>query len=312
MAFPAPMPQKPELPEKLIQTIECKQGAVRAVRFNVDGNYCLTCGSDKSLKLWNPHKGILLKTYNGHGYEVLDAAGSFDNSQLCSCGSDKTVVLWDVAKGQVIRKFRGHAGKVNCVQFNEEATVILSGSIDSTIRCWDCRSRRPDPIQIMDEAKDGISSIKVSEHEILSGSVDGQIRRYDLRTGEMFADYVGSPITCVSFSKDGQCSLAASLDSTLRLLDKDTGELLGEYTGHKNHDYKLDCCLTEKDTHVVACSEDGKVYFWDLVEGSPTLTLAVGKGVVQSLSYHPTETCMLTATEGSFQLWREASYSEET
>ncbi|XP_069460205.1 WD repeat domain-containing protein 83 [Ambystoma mexicanum] len=311
MAFPAPLPQKPELPGKLVQTLECKQGAVRAVRFNADGNYCLTCGSDKSLKLWNPHRGTHLKTYSGHGYEVLDAAGSFDNSQLCSCGSDKTVVLWDVAKGQVIRKFRGHAGKVNCVQFNEEATVILSGSIDSTIRCWDCRSRRPDPIQILDEAKDGVSSIKVSDHEILSGSVDGQIRRYDLRTGEMCADFVGSPITCVSFSKDGQCSLAASLDSTLRLLDKDTGELLGGYTGHKNQDYKLDCCLTEKDTHVVSCSEDGKVYFWDLVEGSLSLSLPVGKGVVQSLSYHPKETCMLTATEGCVQLWREASYTAE-
>lgn len=41
----------------------------------VDGNYCLTCGSDKSLKLWNPHKGTALRTYQGHGYEVLDAAG---------------------------------------------------------------------------------------------------------------------------------------------------------------------------------------------------------------------------------------------
>lgn len=40
-----------------------------------DGNYCLTCGSDKTLKLWNPHKGTALRTYQGHGYEVLDAAG---------------------------------------------------------------------------------------------------------------------------------------------------------------------------------------------------------------------------------------------
>lgn len=76
----------------------------------VDGNYCLTCGSDKTLKLWNPLRGTLLRTYSGHGYEVLDAAGSFDNSHLCSGGGDKTVVLWDVATGQVVRKFRGHAG----------------------------------------------------------------------------------------------------------------------------------------------------------------------------------------------------------
>ncbi|XP_015271350.1 PREDICTED: WD repeat domain-containing protein 83 isoform X2 [Gekko japonicus] len=124
-------------------------------------------------------------------HTVAMAMRSFDNSQLCSCGSDKTVVLWDVARGQVIRKFRAHAGKVNCVQFSEEA-MILSGSIDSSIRCWDCRSRRPDSIQILDEAKDGISSLKVSDHEILTGSVDGRVRRYDLRAGELCSDYMGS------------------------------------------------------------------------------------------------------------------------
>ncbi|XP_040270992.1 WD repeat domain-containing protein 83 isoform X2 [Bufo bufo] len=266
MSFPVPKPKAPELPQHLHRRLACNQGAVRAVRFNADGHYCMTCGSDKSLKLWNPHKGTMLKTYSGHGYEVLDAAGSCDNSQICSCSSDKTVILWDVAQGQVVRKFRGHAGKVNCVEFNEESTVVVSGSIDSSIRCWDGRSRRPEAIQILDEAKDGISSIKVSDHEILAGSVDGSLRRYDLRVGELCADYVGSPITCVSFSRDCQCLLASSLDSCLRLLDKDTGELLGEYSGHKNTSYKLDSCLSEKDTHVVSCSEDGTVCFWDLVE----------------------------------------------
>ena len=54
-----------ELPTKLVNTVECKQGAVRAVRFNTDGNYCITCGSDKSVKLWNPYKGLLLKAYTG-------------------------------------------------------------------------------------------------------------------------------------------------------------------------------------------------------------------------------------------------------
>lgn len=34
MAFPEPKPKKPELPQKLLGTLECKQGAIRAVRFN--------------------------------------------------------------------------------------------------------------------------------------------------------------------------------------------------------------------------------------------------------------------------------------
>lgn len=37
------------------------------------GSYCMTCGSDKTLRLWNPHKSLLIKTYMGHGAEVLDA-----------------------------------------------------------------------------------------------------------------------------------------------------------------------------------------------------------------------------------------------
>ena len=96
------------LPCKETRNLEGHQGAVRAARFNYDGNYCLTCGSDKLLKLWNPHKGTLLKTYSGHGYEVLDAVGSSDNSRVVSCGVDKTVVQWDVATGQILRRFRGH------------------------------------------------------------------------------------------------------------------------------------------------------------------------------------------------------------
>ncbi|XP_064355383.1 WD repeat domain-containing protein 83 [Dromaius novaehollandiae] len=311
MAFPRPRPGPAELPRRRVRSLACGQGAVRAARFNVDGNYCLTCGSDKSLKLWNPHKGTLLRAYHGHGYEVLDAAGSFDNSQLCSGSADKTVALWDVASGQVVRKFRGHAGKVSCVQFNEEATVIVSGSIDSTVRCWDCRSRRPEPVQVLDEAKDGVASVSVSAHELLSGSVDGRVRRYDLRAGQLYSDYVGSPVTCVCFTKDGQCVLAASLDSTLRLLDKDTGELLGEYTGHRSATYKLDCVLSERDTHVGSASEDGKVYFWDLVEGSLALSLAVGRGAVQSLAFHPTLPCLLAAADGHLQLWREEAFEEE-
>lgn len=66
-----------------------------------DGNYCMTCGSNKSIKLWNAPRKLLIKKYTGHGYDVLDVAGSNDNCQIASCGSDKSVMYWDVATGQV-------------------------------------------------------------------------------------------------------------------------------------------------------------------------------------------------------------------
>ncbi|CAL7950128.1 unnamed protein product [Xylocopa violacea] len=180
-----------EIEYKLLREIDCKQGAVRAVRFSVDGAYCLTCGSDRKLKLWNPYRGVTLKTYGGHGDEVMDSCASCDSSQVISCGLDKSVILWDVATGTPVRRLRGHAGPVNTVRFNEESSMVVSGSRDNSVMLWDVRSKVLDPVQCLNEAKDSISSVKVSDHEILTASFDGKIRRYDIRVGEMYADYMG-------------------------------------------------------------------------------------------------------------------------
>lgn len=46
-------------------------------------------------------------------------------------------------------------------------------------------------------------------------------------------------------------------------------------------------------------------------QGSLALALPVGAGVVQSLAFHPTEPCLLTATGGRIQCWREEAYEAE-
>lgn len=302
------------LPTKIVASIDCKQGAVRAVRFNVDGNYCLTCGSDKTINLWNPHTEMLLKKYTGHGLDVLDVIGSCDNAQIASGGADKTVICWDVGSGQIVRRFRGHVGKVNCVEFNEESTSILSGSVDATIRVWDCRSRKPNAYQIMDEAKDSISSLKANDHEILSSSVDGKVRRYDLRNGKMFSDFIGTAITCAVYTKDSQCVLVSSHDHTIRLMDVETGEMLGEYTGHKNGKYIIECALNLKDDHVISGSEDGFIYFWDLIEAKVKEKVKLKDNkVIHSIAQHPETNCLLAAFEKSLiVLKNEKDIADET
>ncbi len=46
---------------------------------------------DRKICLWNPSKGLLVKTYLGHGYEVRDVCVTQDNSRFSSCGGDKQV-----------------------------------------------------------------------------------------------------------------------------------------------------------------------------------------------------------------------------
>ena len=41
-------------------------GGATFARFTRTGGYCLTGGADRTLRLWNPHKGLLIRRYAGH------------------------------------------------------------------------------------------------------------------------------------------------------------------------------------------------------------------------------------------------------
>ncbi|QHO02446.1 WD repeat domain-containing protein [Arachis hypogaea] len=294
-----------DLPRKEVNVLKGHEGAVLAARFNADGNYCLSCGKDRTIRLWNPHRGIHIKTYKSHGREVRDVHVTSDNSKLCSCGGDRQIFYWDVATGRVIRKFRGHDGEVNAVKFNEYSSVVVSAGYDQSLRAWDCRSHSTEPMQIIDTFSDSVMSVCLTKTEIIGGSVDGTVRTFDIRIGRETSDNLGQPVNCISMSNDGNCILAGCLDSTLRLLDRSTGELLQEYKGHTNKSFKLDCCLTNTDAHVTAGSEDGYIYFWDLVDASVVSRFRAHNSVVTSVSYHPKENCMVTASvDGTIRVWK--------
>ncbi|KAK5810772.1 hypothetical protein PVK06_026089 [Gossypium arboreum] len=276
-----------ELPRKEANVLKGHEGAVLAARFNSDGNYCLSCGKDRTIRLWNPHRGIHIKTYKSHGREVRDVHVTLDNSKLCSCGGDRQIFYWDVSTGRVIRKFRGHDGEVNAVKFNEYASVVVSAGYDRSLRAWDCRSHSTEPIQIIDSFSDTVMSVCLTKTEIIGGSVDGTVRTFDIRIGQEISDDLGQPVNCISLSNDNNCILANCLDSTLRLLDRSTGELLQEYKGHACKSYKMDCCLTNSDAHVTCGSEDGSIFFWDLVDASVVSKFRAHSSVVTSVSYHP-------------------------
>ncbi|EGD72466.1 mitogen-activated protein kinase organizer 1 [Salpingoeca rosetta] len=291
-------------PTKCVGTLDGHVGPVMAVRFNVDGQYCLTCGKDRLVKLWNPHTQMLIKTYQGHGFEVNDACASPGNSTFLSCSADKMVIYWDVASGKPIRKYRAHGQRINCIRLNEEGTVAVSGSYDATAKLWDLRSSSREPIQTLSEAKDSIPAVDVSDHEILTAAVDGHVRRYDIRMGRMYQDRLSDAVTSARFSNDNNCILAATLDSNIRLLDKDDGKMLARYEGHKNTDYKVDCTLSFDDAVVVGGSEDGRIVMWDLVKKTMLADFKADSSVICSLAYHPSKHLLLSAsTGGKVQVW---------
>ena len=96
------------------------------------------------------------------------------------------------------------------------------------MRIFDCKSRSRQSIQVLNEAKDAISSLIVNDQQIISGSLDGRVRVYDLRKGQLFVEDCSSSVISVAETQDRQCLLVGCLDSKLRLMDKENGRVLSE------------------------------------------------------------------------------------
>ena len=59
------------LPTKETFCLKGHSGPVNTIVFNTGCSYLLSGGADRSVKIWNPNSGSLIKTYEGHGKEVL-------------------------------------------------------------------------------------------------------------------------------------------------------------------------------------------------------------------------------------------------
>jgi len=197
----------------------------------------------------------------------------------------------------------------------EDDSVIVSGSYDATVKFWDCKSQSVKPIQVLEEARDSVSSLHVVGYEIVTGSVDGKMRLYDLRMGMKFEDVIGrkerlvgyisgttfadaflEPITSVQQTKDGNAVLVSTLDSTIRLMDKGNGQLLQQYRGHINKDLRIRSCMGMADSVVISGSEDGQLFAWDLLEAK----------VIEQLKAHDGKVASAVACNGRRKEWASA------
>ncbi|CAI5703465.1 unnamed protein product [Peronospora effusa] len=303
-----------EVPSVCVRELHGHQGPINAIRFNSKGTYVMTCGQDKTVKLWNPHRdgaekpneALLVKTYKGrHGYDVRDVTIAHDNSKFASCGRDRDVFMWDVPTAQVIRKFEGHEHSVNCVRYNADSSVLLSGSYDKTIRAWDIRARNAYmPIQVLDDFRDSVTSMVVTDHEIIAGCVDGVVRTYDLRVGQLFREHIDEPVVSVANSPDARFVLAGCLDGSIRLIEKTDGTEVKSYRGHSVQDYKIECDFSSDGAFVLSGSEDGRVYWWDLVDAKRTHSIVAHKKPVRTLACHPESSMFATGCiDGSAKVW---------
>ncbi len=110
--------------------------------FSPDGKFLLTCGFDKTIKLWDletiENKPSLVRTFFGHHRIVYSCAFSPDGKRIISSGeNDCSVRIWDRQTGEYLLSLKGHTGNVSFCAFTKDSRKIISASEDGLIKVWD-------------------------------------------------------------------------------------------------------------------------------------------------------------------------------
>ena len=111
--------------------------AIFSLSFSPDSTRLVSGGADKSIRLWNPTEGTLLKkVYNAHKIYYISAVAHSPNGNLIASGSAESMIkIWDAKTLNL--KFAisdAHSSNVNDLSFTLKGPFLLSASDDKTLK----------------------------------------------------------------------------------------------------------------------------------------------------------------------------------
>ena len=119
--------------------IEGHKASWTALSISANGRFAATTSYDEAIKVWDLHKGELVRTLKAHPWVAQAVALSPDGEQLAVAygGVQQTQIqLWAVGASRVQRELKGLAGDVTSLHYAPDGASLVSASLDHQVRVW--------------------------------------------------------------------------------------------------------------------------------------------------------------------------------
>jgi WD40 repeat protein len=161
-------------------TLRGHAGPVLGIAFGPES--IVTASADRSLKVWSPSDGRLIRSFSHHTEVIHALAFRPGKAECATAGDDRTVRIWQPEVGRMVRIIRKHNGPVFALAWLPDGRALFSAGREGIIRRLDAES---DAVQSERTAHDDwIYSLAVSPDGavLASGDWAGNVRLHDAAT----------------------------------------------------------------------------------------------------------------------------------
>lgn len=165
-------------------TLSAHSRAVLELCFSNDNQNLISCGSDRSIKVWNIKTGEPVRSLSNHTDRVLSLSPRstqyFNDTPLpftcASASDDQTVRIWQPVIGRMVRIVRNHEAPVLQVDWDPSGKSVYSADTKGIIRKIDGNSD-----QIVTEVETGMDwihalSVSPDGTSLAAGDWDGNVQ----------------------------------------------------------------------------------------------------------------------------------------
>jgi WD40 repeat protein len=292
--------------------------------FSPDGKWLASGGYEKTITIWDPASGKVVRQWSGPENNIASLAFSPDGRLLASGGVfDPTVHLWEVSSGREIHSLQGLPRGASSLSFSPDGQVLAAGGLGtSEVHLWKVETGRqlarlagppvPCPeVDVQPRLLPEFSHVAFAPDgkTLASGHQYGLIRIWDLANFREVSHHRGPAsdiFVHLAFSGDGR--FLAAWGTTIRLWQVGGWKQLRNFG--EQPELRISTVAISPDGKMIASGSwfreicDDKVHLWEVATGSERCQLAGHQYAIDSLVFSPDGTSLISGgRDGTALVW---------
>jgi WD40 repeat protein len=263
--------------------------------------YIATASQDKTVKIWDLNKNILIKTLVGHTDQIYCLALLSDGN-IASGSWDNTIKIWESKNDyKCINNLNGHTDCVRCLLVLKNENLV-SGSWDNSTRVWDCKSYNC--IKTIEGHIDYVYSlINLNDGFYASGSGDKTIKIWNTNNECVNTIKEDNPVLSLLLLPGDNILSGAYQTIKIWKCDNDYKDIQYTYTLTGHTGYSNTLYLVNND-YIISGSYDTTIKVWDIKNGYQCINTLIGhNNAISSLLILNNNRLISTSWDKTIRLW---------